>query len=128
MGTVYIVQEPVKRDRATGELVSTFDLTPASRFGTLEFLLPPGPVMLSPHPMIIRLRQKLYKFSDNDFLVPVGDPSAIAAAAAIAAEFNVGQINLLKWDNRQGTYIEIKMNIFGREYTALPAKAGELAL
>jgi len=54
--------------------------------------------MLSTQPMVTQLRQKLQNFSDADYLLATGDPSAIAVAASIAAEFNRGQYKLLKWN------------------------------
>lgn len=116
MATVYIVQEPVKRNRDTGELIPSFNLAPAQQFGSIEFLLPPGPVMLSSAPMVHRLRQKLQHFSDEDYIVPTGDPAAITTAACIAAHFNRGQFKLLKWNNRFNSYTEVKINVYGRDF------------
>lgn len=109
--TVFVVQEPVIRDRSTGDIRPRFDLTPASRYGDLEVLLPAGNVVLSAAPMVKELRSKLMRFSDEDYLVCVGDPSAIAVAASIAASFNNGRYKLLKWDRREHGYIVVPVNL-----------------
>ncbi len=38
---VFVVQEPCRRDRATGEWAPKFDLSPAERFGQMVVILPP---------------------------------------------------------------------------------------
>ena len=109
--TVYIVQEPQRRDRITGEFVPTFDLTPAAVYGDLKVILPPGNVMLSPAPMIAKLKHELRNFCDDDYLLAVGDPAAMTTAAAIAAKFNRGKYALLKWDREARAYITIPIEI-----------------
>jgi hypothetical protein len=116
MPFVYIVQEPRRKNRETGEWVSAFDLTPAAEHGELQFLLPSGPVMLNPQPMINKLRMKLCNFTDDDYILPVGDPVAIVAATAVAASFNRNQVALLKWESRRGCYQIIRANFNGKEY------------
>lgn len=112
-GRVFIVQEPLTRNRTTGELERMFDFSDASLYGRLELLLQYGRVALSPAPMITTLRKKLRDFNDDDYIVPVGDPTAIAAAATIAANNNRGQIKFLKWDSRSRTYTAIEMSLYG---------------
>jgi len=50
------------------------------------------------------LRKRLRDFGDSDYLLPVGDPVAIALTAAVAADANGGVLRLLKWDKRQHAY------------------------
>jgi len=122
MSIVYVIQEPVRKDRSTGHFVSAFDLTPATKFGELRFLLPPGKVMLTPHPMIQQLRQELRNFSDNDYLLPTGDTLAILAAGAIAGEYNRGNVSVLKWDQKHKLYTAVRFNLFGKPYEAVPTR------
>jgi len=109
--TVYVVQEPVKK--VAGEVVPALDLSPAVAYGELDFLLPSGNVSLAPAPMVRALRKKLVSFTDDDYLLAVGSPSAIATAAAVAADLNRGRFNLLQWDRREGRYYNIPVNIHG---------------
>ena len=109
--TVYIVQEPTRRNRNTGQMESTFDLTPAAAYGDLKVMLPPGNVMLSSKPMSDKLKHELRNFNDNDFLLAIGAPAAFATATAIAAKFNMGRYKLLTWDRESRAYISVSFDI-----------------
>jgi len=112
-GTVYIVQEPVRRNRDSGQLEPVFDLTPAAVYGDLKVLLPPGNVMLSTAPMVAKLRHELRNFNDEDYLLLTGDPNAIGTAASIASRNNRGRFQSLKWDKRARQYIAMQIDIGG---------------
>lgn len=114
MNRVYIVQNPMRRDQVTGELVHMHDLTPARRYGDLEVLLPSGPVLLSTENAIHSLRQKLQTFDDTDHLLCLGDPVAIAACASVVSHINNGVVPLLVWDRRVREYISIRIDLFKR--------------
>ena len=101
--TVYVVQESPGKN-----------LSGAREFGELEVLLPPGQVAFSPGPTVRRLRHSLRNFSDEDFLIPIGDPAAISIAVSLASYFNQGKFNILKWDRQEHIYIPIKVNIHGK--------------
>lgn len=105
--TVYVVQEPMRRDRDTGDMVPLFDLTPAAEYGDLVFVFPPGRVSLSTQPMVWRARQALQGYCDEDFILPVGDPVAIGVVAACAADVNRGRLRFLKWDRRLRGYLSV---------------------
>ena len=109
--TVYIVQEPMRRNRSTGEMEPSFDLTPAAAYGDLKIMLPPGNVSLSPGPITAKLQHALRNFNDDDFLLAIGDPRAYATATAIAAKFNRGRYTLLTWDRETRAYIAVTYNI-----------------
>lgn len=110
MSRVFVVQEPLKKDVA-GNWEKAMDLTPAVVFGDLEFLLKPGNMMLSTDPTVELLKEKLKDFNDDDFILPVGDPIAIAIVASLAAKCNEGRFKLLKWDGRIKKYIKIDVSI-----------------
>lgn len=107
MSSVFIPQEPVHRDWKTGELTPKFDLTPATEYGSPVVLLPPGNVMLSAQPMVNKMRPMLSKYTDEDFILCIGDPIAIGLATALAAMHNRGKVNLLKWDRKLRKYIAL---------------------
>jgi len=113
MPRVYVVQEPLRRGR-DGQLERYIDLTPAAAYGELVQLLPPGRLMLAPAPTVARIRSGLSSFSDEDYLLPVGDQAAIAAASAVAAAHNNGRFKVLKWDRDARRYIVIQVDITGR--------------
>ena len=90
-----------------------FNLLPASEYGELQTLLPPGQVMLATAPTIRVLRDKLRTFSDSDYLLAIGDPIAIGLSVAIAAGFNGGKIKMLKWDRQEHRYYAIEADLNG---------------
>ena len=108
MSKVFIPQEPVHRDWKTGEITPKFDLTPALQYGEAVVMLPSGNVMLSVQPMVNTMTTHLSKYSDDDWILCVGDPIAIGLATAIAAKHNRGRFNMLKWDRKLRKYIELK--------------------
>lgn len=114
MNKVFIPQEPVRRNKRTGELESRMRFEVASKFGETVVLLPPGRMMLSPQPAIERMKDKLRDFSDDDYLIAVGDPTAIAIAAVIAADNNRGKLKMLKWDKEKEVYISVEIDIYHR--------------
>lgn len=101
MARVFVVQEVPGRN-----------ITHAFDFGQVEVLLNPGVhVVLSPGPIAKRMREKLATFTDDDFIVPIGDPAAIAMAASIASHFNGGRYKLLKWDRETERYYPVAIDI-----------------
>ena len=111
MGKVYAVQDVVKRDFKTGDMVSTMDFRKALSYGEVELLLSHGRVGFTPGPTIDTLKEKLRNFSYEDYLIPTGDPAAIAIASMIAGEANMGRVKMLKWDRDSKNYIEIQIDL-----------------
>jgi len=97
-------------------LVPKFNTEAAGKYGEVKTLLPYGPVMLSPQPMIRKLKQSLKTFCDDDFILPMGDPIAIGAVMAVAADMNNGRLQLLKWDRKKHDYLIIKFSTRGNSY------------
>lgn len=115
MSNCYIVQEPVRRDPESGELVPMMNFNRVLDYGKPVVCLPRGNIAFSPAPTMDKLREKLKDFSDSDYLVCAGDPSCLAMAAMIAAERNRGKVALLKWDKRASSYIEVRVDIYNRK-------------
>lgn len=86
--TVYVVQER-----------SNIDIRPAQEYGKVELLLPEGEQMYDMSGAIRRLFRKLHKFTERDYILPIGHPTAIAVAVAIATRMNGGRAKLLVWNN-----------------------------
>ncbi len=102
MAKVYIVQEN-----------PNVNVIGAGRFGELIPMLPPGrQITLSPAPVIRLLSNKLREFSDDDFLLAMGDPVAIAIASMVAGEVNNGKVNMLKWDRREYRYYPLEVDMY----------------
>jgi hypothetical protein len=99
--TVYVIQEANGRN-----------ILPAREFGELEVLLPSNAnIVLSPGPTVRRLNKALGKFSQEDYLLLMGDPAAIGIACAVAAKANNGVFNLLKWDRFTSQYFPINVDL-----------------
>jgi hypothetical protein len=111
---VYVTQNPMRRDQASGELVHSFDLTSARHYGEIHVLLPAGPPMITTAPAVEQLRRRLGAFTDRDHLLCLGDPVIIAMASAMVAELNDGVIPLLVWDRRVKAYNSIVVDIHRR--------------
>jgi hypothetical protein len=105
--TVYVVQSS-----------SRLNLSRATRFGRLEALLPEVQnIVVSTAPCLRELRRKLKDFSDEDHLLLIGDPIAIALAVYVAAEVNNGRVNVLKFDRyigRHGDYFKLSIDMLDR--------------
>jgi hypothetical protein len=99
--TVFITQELRGRD-----------VTDATEFGDLEILTPANEqTSYSTQPTIRKMRNLLYKFTDQDYLLLAGDPVGIAIAAAIVSEHNRGKFKMLKWDRLENKYLPLQADI-----------------
>lgn len=111
MSKVYAPQVPSKYDPATKLWVPSINLEPARTFGDLVVMLPPNANRLHINPLVVALREQMKDFSADDYVIAVGDPSLIAAAACIAAKKTGGLLRVLKWDRQSSTYIAVEANI-----------------
>ena len=102
MPIVYVVSET-----ANHNIASALD------YGKIETILPPmAQIAFSVVPTVRRIQRKLEKFCDDDFLLLIGDPSAIGITCAIAAARNGGRFKCLKWDKREKRYIPLEVDLF----------------
>lgn len=114
---IFVVNEPLRKNPETGELERAINLGSAKDHGSLVFLLPPGPLPDDPRPTIIALQNGLADFTQNDFLLLVGDLRAIAWAAAIAADKTGGPLKLLHWQRNQHRYDPVSVDLFPDQET-----------
>jgi hypothetical protein len=97
---VYVVQEQ------TGK-----DLSKAKEYGELISLLPQKLIVgLSVVQVKQRLDTSLASFSNNDYLLLIGDPVAIGMAMTIAAKYSNGIVRTLKWDRQLQSYYEVRVD------------------
>jgi len=102
VSTVYVVCE-----------TTTHNIAPALDYGRIEPILPPNAqIAFSVVPTLRRIQRKLEKFSDDDYLLLIGDPSAIGICCAVAAARNHGRFKCLKWDKLERRYIPIEVDLF----------------
>ena len=99
--TVYVIQEVTGRNIAS-----------ARQYGDFEVLLPSQTnIMLSAGPSVRRMKRILQDFKEEDYLLLIGDPAAIGVACSIAALFNRGRYNILKWDRQEGMYYPVLIDL-----------------
>lgn len=112
--TVYVVEHPERTDER-GARVPARDLSDASRFGRIVYLLSPSEKVY-PSTTVPKLRASLAKFGEDDFLVAgIGHPLAVAWAAAIASERVGGRLRLLYWQRNNRRYIPVSAALYTKE-------------
>jgi hypothetical protein len=94
---VFIPQEPRKHDPKAGGFKPLYDLSPALKFGTLEVLLPHGPLMLDTAPVVGQLKGRLADYTEDDYIMCIGDPLAIAAVVLVAGSISK-KVTLLQYN------------------------------
>lgn len=111
MPNVYLPTIPMRYDADTGGKCPAIDVTPAADFGESVLLLDlDQPLTPLEMPLaIIDLRNRLSAIRTEDFLVCVGDPVLIAAAAEFAIRKN-GTVKMLRWNRIDKFYqvLELK--------------------
>ena len=104
MAKVYIVQENPKRN-----------VLGAAKFGELEVILPPREqIVFATAPTVRLMRKKLENYCDDDYLIAMGDPVAIAIASMVASEINQGKVNILKYDREQLCYYPVRIDMYNK--------------
>lgn len=120
MPRVFVVQKAIKAirggDGQTIKHASMFDLSPAEKFGDVEILNEPGDLSLMPFRAVKHLKEKLKNFSDNDFIIPMGDPVLIGATIAIASAMNHGKVKILRWDKHDSAYTPLEYDFGPQHY------------
>jgi len=115
MGKVYVVQEPKKKDKETGRFVPAVDISPATKFGELTMpLFPSNGVSYYTQNDVHEVRKLLREYTDDDYILAVGDAAAIGLTMALAAEVNLGKVNVLRWDRRRYEYVNLQFDLKGK--------------
>lgn len=111
MSKVYAPQIPGKRDAATRLWVPSINIDPARQYGEVVVMLPPNANRLHIAPLVAALKEQMENYTANDYLVAVGDPSLIAAAACIATKRTGGLLRILKWDRLASAYLPVEVEL-----------------
>jgi hypothetical protein len=105
MSTVYVIQESPGKN-----------IVGASDYGSIFVMLPKdSQVMFEPDSFIREISEKMKDFSDDDYLLLIGDPTSIGIACSIAAKWNNHKYNVLKWDRQEKKYFPIHIDLEGGE-------------
>jgi len=109
MKKVYVIQELPGTRLGTPK----FNIMGASKFGELVTLLPENSqIIMSPGPLIFKLRKLLKNFTEDDYLLLTGDPAIIGVACSIVSDITSGKFSFLKWDRQEKMYYPIKVNLY----------------
>jgi hypothetical protein len=109
--TVYAVQSPRRRDLQTRKMVPRYDLAPANIYGEVKELLSPTTKPFNPAPIIDELYIKLENFSDDDYIICIGNPILLAIAVTVASDINDGKVKLLQWHGKKEEYIAVDVDM-----------------
>jgi hypothetical protein len=91
------------------------NMLPATVYGRVLIMLPANfRTMYAAQPAARKIRGIMRNVSKDDYLLPVGDPVAIALAGAVMAERTGGWLHLLKWDNHEKCYYPVRIDVFDR--------------
>lgn len=110
MSKVYIPMVPSKFDTGTKLWIPSINLEPAKQHGELVVMLQPNSNRLHTTPLIGAIRDRMEDYGPEDWLVAVGDPSILAAAAVIAHR-KAGVLRILKWDRITSAYLPVEMTL-----------------
>jgi hypothetical protein len=111
--TVYAVQEPARFDPGKGKWLPKVNLQSAAGFGEVVTLIPHDHVnaALVTKPTLHKLRRALKDFSDDDYLLPVGDIVLCGMAMAVALRENRGRARVLRWNREQKRYDVVEVEL-----------------
>lgn len=109
MNKVYVIQELP----GTKEGRPKYNIIGAQKYGEIKMLLPEhSQIIMSPGPLVFKLRQLLKDYTSEDYLLLTGDPAIIGVACSIVSDLTNGKYNLLKWDRQEKMYYPIEINLF----------------
>jgi hypothetical protein len=102
---VFVVNEPMKYDARSGEMIPVHNIRPATEFGDLTFVLH-GSNRPSEDPDVVlpQIREAMRNFNQEDYILLVGDMDLVAWAVALAYKSTGTTVKLLKW-SREGRYM-----------------------
>lgn len=103
MPRVFVPQVPSRFDTDMNQWVPMVDISPANKYGDIFVMLPPEASRLRPANLVKQLRAAMQDYSENDFILAIGDPVCIAIVAALANRA-CSPMRMLKWDHRMRDY------------------------
>lgn len=112
MAVVYVVQEPAPERRRTAGVRPPIDLTDAKRYGQLYYCLEWSETQdLTAEQIGERMTTALALYTEQDYVLLIGNPTAMTIAALIAALKANGIVQLLMWDRDNRCYKKERVNV-----------------
>ena len=102
---VFIAQRPSFK-AADHTWASKYDLSPASKHGTLIEVLPPSSIVRVQDVVgIIASVMTSHDFTEDDYVLPLGDPVASGLVLMMAMARNHGRAKVLRWNRHNSKYL-----------------------
>lgn len=110
--TVFVVQQQMQFSSESQELIPRFpSINKAESWGVLKFILSPSAHPFNPEIVLGDMHEALSGFSDDDYLLLIGNPILIGMATTLAAYYNNGKVNFLQWSGKHQRYTMISAQI-----------------
>lgn len=106
---VFVIQNQHRWSAEQREFVPKYDVGSAKQYGDLHEVLSPTASPFKPALVLPDIRAALSDFSDDDYLLLIGNPVLIGMSVAIAAAANKGRVKLLQWSGKESKYICVQI-------------------
>ncbi len=107
--TVYVLQDQLHYDEISREMKPKFNLRPAEDYGQIKFLLSPSASPFRCEGIVEELHVKLKDFTEDDYLLLIGNPILIGVVTAIAAKY-CEVITFLQWSGKDNRYLPVTVD------------------
>jgi hypothetical protein len=107
---VFVIHESTVVDKA-GTVTGDKNLSPATVFGDIVRILPPGRPPGDPTWAVEQIEDALDNITVDDYLIMIGAPEWIAVAGAVAARQTGGILRLLKWNRDERCYSPMVLTV-----------------
>lgn len=106
--TVFLPSIPMRWDETREIRRPTFDLTPVRQYGRAVVLVPENKDydltdLFDVQPVVDLIKAGLADSTEDDYIVAIGDPVLICAAAAVQVQRH-NNVRMLRWDRLQQRY------------------------
>lgn len=100
MSKVFVVQD---RPR--------LDIGSAESYGEVVTIFPERDQLYDPDAAVKRIVRVMGNFTEQDYILAIGHPTAIAAVTAVAARMNGGRFKMLVWHPDDRVYYSVQWDI-----------------
>lgn len=100
MSKVFVVQERPK-----------LDISSAAHYGTLVTIFPERDQLYDPDAAVKRILRVMGNFTEEDYILAIGHPTAISAVTATAARMNGGRFKMLVWHPDDRVYYSVQWDL-----------------
>lgn len=110
----YIIYQPMRYEPESMRWIPSVDLSSAGEFGEIQFLLSiPEKPPLNPEAVLPLLRERLKRYSREDYIVMAGYTNLIGYAMMLAGQATGGFVNCLVWNPKIGRYSALPAQVYG---------------